>query len=68
MLSRLHELKDEVEIFLQNIKQAELNEAFREGDLKPLVTYLVDLFEAIDNLNYYLKLLLRKKTSLHIMM
>ncbi|XP_063872067.1 LOW QUALITY PROTEIN: protein FAM200C-like [Scylla paramamosain] len=55
MLSRLYELKDEVEIFLQKQKQDKLYEAFREEDFQLSLAYLVDFFEAINNLNLKLQ-------------
>ncbi|KAF2362458.1 hypothetical protein FHG87_006784 [Trinorchestia longiramus] len=55
MLSRLYELKDEVEIFLQKQKQDKLYEAFREEDFQLSLAYLVDFFEAINNLNMKLQ-------------
>ncbi|XP_064108033.1 protein FAM200B-like [Macrobrachium nipponense] len=55
MLSHLYELKDEVEIFLQKQKQDKLYEAFREEDFQLSLAYLVDFFEAINNLNLKLQ-------------
>ena len=55
MLSRLYELKDEVEIFLQRQKQYKLYEAFREEDFQLSLAYLVDFFEVINNLNLKLQ-------------
>ncbi|KAF2348029.1 protein of unknown function DUF4371 [Trinorchestia longiramus] len=55
MLSRLYELKNEVEIFLQKQKQDKLYEAFREKDFQHSLAYLVDFFEAINNLNLKLQ-------------
>ncbi|KAF2346202.1 protein of unknown function DUF4371 [Trinorchestia longiramus] len=55
MLSRLYELKDEVEIFLQKQKQNKLYKAFREEDFQLSLAYLVDYFEAINNLNLKLQ-------------
>ncbi|KAF2367975.1 protein of unknown function DUF4371 [Trinorchestia longiramus] len=54
-LSRLNELKNEVEIFLQKQKQDKLYEAFREEDFQLSLAYLVDFFEAINNLNLKLQ-------------
>ncbi|KAF2346245.1 hypothetical protein FHG87_023000 [Trinorchestia longiramus] len=51
MLSRLYKLRDEVEIFLQKQKQDKLYETFREEDFQLSLAYLVDFFEAINNLN-----------------
>ncbi|KAF2349537.1 protein of unknown function DUF4371 [Trinorchestia longiramus] len=55
MLSRLYELKDEVEIFLQKQKQDKLYEAFREEDFQLSLAYLVEFFETINNLNLKLQ-------------
>ncbi|XP_045121815.1 zinc finger BED domain-containing protein 5-like [Portunus trituberculatus] len=55
MLSRLYELKDEVEIFLQRQKQDKLYEAFTEENFQLSLAYLVDFFEAINNLNLKLQ-------------
>ncbi|KAF2368590.1 protein of unknown function DUF4371 [Trinorchestia longiramus] len=55
MLSRLYKLKNEVEIFLQKQKQDKLYEAFREEDFQHSLAYLVDFFEAINNLNLKLQ-------------
>ncbi|KAF2360117.1 hypothetical protein FHG87_009133 [Trinorchestia longiramus] len=55
MLSRLYELKDEVELFLQKQKQGKLYEAFREEDFQLSLAYLVHFFEAINNLNLKLE-------------
>ncbi|XP_068207463.1 protein FAM200C-like [Palaemon carinicauda] len=55
MPSRLYDLKDEVEIFLQKQKQDKLYEAFREEDLQLSLAYFVDFFEAINNLNLKLQ-------------
>ncbi|KAF2349253.1 Tubulin/FtsZ GTPase domain [Trinorchestia longiramus] len=55
MLSRLYKLKDEVKIFLQKQKQDKLYEAFREEDFQLSLAYLVDFFEAINNLNLKLQ-------------
>ncbi|KAF2346529.1 protein of unknown function DUF4371 [Trinorchestia longiramus] len=55
MLSRLYELKDEVEIFLQKQKQDKLYEAFREEDFQLSLTYLAEFFVAINNLSLKLQ-------------
>ncbi|KAF2343754.1 hypothetical protein FHG87_025490 [Trinorchestia longiramus] len=55
MLSRLYELRDEVETFLQKEKQDKLYKAFREEDFQLSLAYLVDFFEAIKNLNLKLQ-------------
>ncbi|KAF2356296.1 hypothetical protein FHG87_012948 [Trinorchestia longiramus] len=55
MLSRLYELKNEVEIFLQKQKQDKLYKPFREEDFQHSLAYLVDFFEAINNLNLKLQ-------------
>ncbi|KAF2366533.1 hypothetical protein FHG87_002714 [Trinorchestia longiramus] len=55
MLSRLYKLKDEVEIFLQKQKQDKLYKAFREEDFQLSLAYLVDFFEAINNLKLKLQ-------------
>ncbi|KAF2362564.1 protein of unknown function DUF4371 [Trinorchestia longiramus] len=55
MLSRFYELKDKVEIFLQKQKQDKLYEAFREENFQLSLAYLVDFFEAINNLNLKLQ-------------
>ncbi|KAF2358342.1 protein of unknown function DUF4371 [Trinorchestia longiramus] len=55
MLSCLYDLKDEVQIFLQKHKQDKLYEAFREEGFQLSLAYLVDFFEAINNLNLKLQ-------------
>jgi hypothetical protein len=55
MLSQLSELKHEVEIFLQGQKKEELYGAFTDETFQLSLANLVDVFEAISNINMKLQ-------------
>ncbi|KAG6937314.1 zinc finger BED-type containing 9 [Chelydra serpentina] len=55
MLSRLFELKDEVEIFPKQQKKEELYCEFMDQTFQLSLAYLVDIFESLNNLNLKLQ-------------
>uniref|UniRef100_K7GF68 HAT C-terminal dimerisation domain-containing protein n=1 Tax=Pelodiscus sinensis TaxID=13735 RepID=K7GF68_PELSI len=55
MLSRLFELKDEVEIFLRQQKKEELYHAFMNHTFQLSLAYPVDIFKSLNSLNLKLQ-------------
>uniref|UniRef100_K7EYD2 DUF4371 domain-containing protein n=1 Tax=Pelodiscus sinensis TaxID=13735 RepID=K7EYD2_PELSI len=55
VLSRLFELKDQVEIFLKQQKKEELYHAFVDQTFQLSLVYLMDIFESLNNLNLKLQ-------------
>ena len=61
-LKKLHELKEEVSIFLDSRKKKSLLEKFRSQGFQQSFAYLVDIFQALNTLN----LQLQEKTSISL--
>ena len=55
MLKRLHELKEEVAVFLDSRKKRNLLEKFQSQGFQQSLTYLVDIFQALNALNLQLQ-------------
>ena len=55
MLKRLHELKEEVAIFLDSRKKRNLLEKFQSQSFQQSLAYLVDIFHALNTLNLQLQ-------------
>ena len=54
-LKRLHELKEEVAVFLDLRKKRNLLEKFQSQDFQQSLAYLVDIFQALNALNLQLQ-------------
>ena len=55
MLKRLHELKEEVAVFLDSRKKRNLLEKFQSQGFQQSLAYLVDIFQAFSALNLQLQ-------------